>query len=154
MPPRSRASVTWRSTARPCGAASITFSTVAPRTCSAPLLPIRRWCWRISTATTSPMRYRPCRPCLAHLACPAPWSPLTPCIVKKTFEQAAAGGVHLIAQLKGNQPALHLAVTALCETTAPLDRVRTADKKRRSRDEVRCVEVFAPGDGWADTEWV
>ena len=28
------------------------------------------------------------------------------------------------------------------------------DKKRRSRDEVRCVEVFAPGDGLADTEWV
>ena len=48
---------------------------------------------------------------------------------------------------------MHHAVTALCETTAPLDSVRTADKKRRSRDEVRCVEVFAPGDGLADTEW-
>src|SRR6185369_8196535 len=48
-PPRSRAGVTWRSTARPCGAASITFSTAAPPTCSAPLPPIRRWCWRIST---------------------------------------------------------------------------------------------------------
>jgi hypothetical protein len=73
---------------------------------------------------------------------------------KKAFEQAAAGGVHLIAQLKGNQPALHHAVTALCETTAPLDSVRTADKRRRSRHEVRCIEVFAPGNGLADTEWV
>ena len=72
---------------------------------------------------------------------------------KKAFEQAAAGGVHLIAQLKGNQPALHHAVTALCETTAPLDSVRTADKRRRSRHEVRCIEVFAPGNGLADTEW-
>ena len=73
---------------------------------------------------------------------------------KKAFEQAAAGGVHLIAQLKGNQPALHHAVTTLCETTAPLDSVRTADKRRRSRHEVRCIEVFAPGNGLADTEWV
>src|SRR4030081_3351702 len=40
-----------------------TFLTVAPRTCSAPLRPIRLWCWRISTATISPTRYRPCRPC-------------------------------------------------------------------------------------------
>jgi hypothetical protein len=72
---------------------------------------------------------------------------------KKAFEQASAGGVHLIAQLKANQPTLHQAVAVLCETAAPLDSAHTADKSRRSRDEVRLVEVFAPGDSLADTEW-
>ena len=72
---------------------------------------------------------------------------------KKAFEQAAAGGVHLIAQVKANQPTLHHAVAALCDTAAPLDRAHTADKKRRSRDEARLVEVFSPGDSLADTEW-
>jgi predicted transposase YbfD/YdcC len=61
--------------------------------------------------------------------------------------------VHLIAQVKANQPTLHHAVAALCETTTPLDSARTADKNRRSRDEVRLVEVFSPGDSLADTEW-
>jgi predicted transposase YbfD/YdcC len=72
---------------------------------------------------------------------------------KNAFGQATAGGVHLIAQVKANQPALHHAVAALCDTAAPLDSARTADKKCRSRDEVRLVEVFASGDSLADTEW-
>ena len=72
---------------------------------------------------------------------------------KKAFEQAAAGGVHLIAQVKANQPTLHHAVAALCETAAPLDRALSADKKRRCRDEARLVEVFSPDDSLADTEW-
>ena len=72
---------------------------------------------------------------------------------KKSFEQAAAGGVHLIAQVKANQPALHHVIAALCDTAAPLDSTRTLDKKRRSRDEARLVEVFAPGDSLAETEW-
>lgn len=72
---------------------------------------------------------------------------------KKAFEQAGAGGVHLIAQVKANQPALQHAVAARCETAKPLDRARTADKKRRCRDEARLVEVFSPGDSLADTEW-
>ena len=72
---------------------------------------------------------------------------------KKAFEQAAVGGVHLIAQVKANQPILHHAVAALCETAAPLDRTLTADKKRHSRDEARLVEVFSPGDSLVDTEW-
>ena len=76
-----------------------------------------------------------------------------PCTVKKPFEQTAAGGAHLIAQVKANQPALRHALAALCDTTAPLDHARTVDKKRRSRDEARSVEVFAPGDSLADTEW-
>jgi hypothetical protein len=72
---------------------------------------------------------------------------------KKSFEQAATGGVHLIAQVKTNQPALHHVIAALCDTAAPLDSIRTVDKKRRSRDEARLVEVFAPGDSLAKTEW-
>ena len=67
-----------------------------------------------------------------------------PCIVKKAFEQAAAASVHLIAQVKANQPALHNATAAL-DTAAPADSTQTADKKRRCRDETRTVEVFAPG---------
>jgi hypothetical protein len=72
---------------------------------------------------------------------------------KKAFEQAAATGVHLIAQVKANQPALHHAIAALCDTAAPIDSTQTADKKRRCRDETRTVEVFAPGGSLADTEW-
>lgn len=72
---------------------------------------------------------------------------------KKTYEQAAAGGIHLIAQVKANQPALHHTVAALCDTEAPLDRACSAAKKRRCRDETRLVEVFMPGDSLADTEW-
>ena len=72
---------------------------------------------------------------------------------KKAFEQAAATGVHLIAQVKANQPALHHAIATLCDSTAPLDSAQTADKKRRSRDETRTVEVFVPGNSLADTEW-
>ena len=72
---------------------------------------------------------------------------------KKAFEQAAATGVHLIAQVKANQPALHHAVAALCDTAAPVDSTQTADKKRRCRDETRTVEVFAVGRSLADTEW-
>lgn len=72
---------------------------------------------------------------------------------KKAFEQAAAGGIHLIAQVKANQPALHRAVAALCDTAEPLDRACTTDKKRRSRDERRLVEIFEPDKCLADTEW-
>ena len=67
---------------------------------------------------------------------------------KKAFEQAAAGGVHLIAQVKANQPALHHAVAALCDTTAPLDSARTADKKRRSRDEARWSKCSRRATAW------
>jgi hypothetical protein len=56
-------------------------------------------------------------------------------------------------QVKANQPALHLAIVALCDTAAPVDSTQTADKKRRCRDETRTVEVFAPGGSLADTEW-
>ena len=76
-----------------------------------------------------------------------------PYTVKKTFEQVAAAGAHVIAQVKANQPTLHQRIAELCQRTAPLDQTRTADQKRRSRDESRVVEVFAPGTSLADTEW-
>jgi len=72
---------------------------------------------------------------------------------KKTFEQAAANGIHLIAQVKANQPGLHDAIAAHCETAAPLASTHTSDPKRRCRDELRLIELFAPGDSLADTEW-
>jgi predicted transposase YbfD/YdcC len=72
---------------------------------------------------------------------------------KKAFEQASASGVHLIAQVKANQPTLHRTVTSLCDTAAPLDSTHTTDKNRHSRDELRLVEVFSPGDSLTDTEW-
>ena len=75
-------------------------------------------------------------------------------VVTITAAFSAAASVHLIAQVKANQPALHHAIVALCDTAAPVDSTQTADKKRRCRDETRTVEVFAPGGSLADTEWV
>jgi predicted transposase YbfD/YdcC len=72
---------------------------------------------------------------------------------KKTFEQAAENGTHLIAQVKANQPGLHDAIAAHCEIAVPLDSAHTRDPKRRNRDELRLIEVFAAGDSLADTEW-
>ena len=72
---------------------------------------------------------------------------------KKTFEQAAASGIHLIAQVKANQPTLHDTVASLSDSETPLDSAHTVDKKRHSRDELRLVEVFAPGDHLTGTEW-
>ena len=74
-------------------------------------------------------------------------------VVTITAAFSAAASVHLIAQVKANQPALHHAIVALCDTAAPVDSTQTADKKRRCRDETRTVEVFAPGGSLADTEW-
>lgn len=61
--------------------------------------------------------------------------------------------MHLIAQVKANQPTLHDSLAALCKAAAPLDRARTVDQKRRCRHETRLVEVFALGDHLAGTEW-
>ena len=123
------------------------FTTAAPCTSSAPSLPTRRWYWRTSNATTNPTKSRCARPDhhSGHRRRDA--------LPKEAFEQAAASGVHLIAQLKNNQPALHHTVAALCDTEAPLDRACSADKKRGCRDETRLIEVFMLGDGLAGTEW-
>src|SRR5262249_46222490 len=67
-----------------------------------------------------------------------------PCIVKKTFEEAAAAGALLIAQVKDNQPTLHQCAERVCQTSTPVDQTTTKDAKRRSRDETRIVEVFDP----------
>src|SRR6516164_5091488 len=76
-----------------------------------------------------------------------------PCIVKKTFEEAAAAGALLIAQVKDNQPTLHQRAEQVCQTSIPVDQTTTKDAKRRSRDETRIVEVFDPNAALADTEW-
>jgi hypothetical protein len=52
---------------------------------------------------------------------------------KKTFEEAARAGVHLIAQVKDNQPTLHQAVADLCATTKPREKTCTVDKNKRLR---------------------
>jgi hypothetical protein len=77
----------------------------------------------------------------------------TRCIVKKTFEAAAAANVHLIVQLKDNQPTLRRAVEALCGNASPLSGVRTIDAKIRNRHETRAVAVFAPDGAVAGSEW-
>jgi len=69
------------------------------------------------------------------------------------LEHAAASSVHLIAQVKANLPPLHHAITELCNTVEPLDINQTTDKRCRSRDETRMVEVFTPGNSLAATEW-
>ena len=90
------------------------------------------------------MKSRQSRLCSAHLR---------HALSKRAFEQAADTGVHLIAQVKANQPALHHTVAALCDTAAPVDSTQTADKKRRCRDETRTVDVFVPRGSLADTGW-
>src|SRR5689334_17124247 len=74
---------------------------------------------------------------------PALWHTDAVAAVHPIFEQAAATGVHLIAQVKANQPALHHAIAALCDIAAPLDSTQTADKKRRCRDETPRVRAVA-----------
>src|SRR3954453_887610 len=76
-----------------------------------------------------------------------------PYTVKKTFEQVAAAGAHVIPQVKPNQPTLPQRIADLGQRTSPLEQPRTADQSRRARDEIRVVEVFAPGSSLADPEW-
>lgn len=75
-----------------------------------------------------------------------------PCTVKKTFEAARDGGAVLLAQLKGNQPGLLSAVRALCDGTAPTDRIQTKDR-HRGRQEIRTVEVFPLPDTALGPDW-
>ena len=53
-----------------------------------------------------------------------------PCIVKKTFEEAATAGALLIAQVKDNQPTLHQRAEQACQTSIPVDQTTTKDAKR------------------------
>lgn len=76
---------------------------------------------------------------------------------KKTFDAALAQGSEVIAQVKGNQPALFEAVQAVETHAEPLDQTRQFDHER-SRIERREIKVFdaAPvlasfpeSDGWS-----
>jgi predicted transposase YbfD/YdcC len=72
---------------------------------------------------------------------------------KKTFEAAENAHVHLIAQVKDNQPTLHQAVASLCASTPPQAKTSTTDKNRRLRHETRTYEIFLPGKALAGSEW-
>lgn len=72
---------------------------------------------------------------------------------KKTFEAAAAGGAHLIVQLKDNQPSLRQTVEAACAAAKPLSGVQTVDAKRRNRHEIRTVMVFDVSSAVVGTQW-
>jgi hypothetical protein len=72
---------------------------------------------------------------------------------KKTFEEAARAGAHLIAQVKDNQPTLHQAVADLCATTKPREKPCTVDKNKRLRHETRSYEIFLPRKALAGSEW-
>src|SRR5882757_1772826 len=75
------------------------------------------------------------------------------CIVKKTFEAAAAANAHLIVQLKDNQPTLCQNVEAVCNTALLLSGVQTVDAKRRNRHETRTIAVFDAAPAVVGTEW-
>jgi hypothetical protein len=72
---------------------------------------------------------------------------------KKTFEEAAAADVHLIVQIKENQPTLLENVENACETASPLSIVETLDEKRRNRHETRTTHVFDARAAVEGTEW-
>jgi predicted transposase YbfD/YdcC len=72
---------------------------------------------------------------------------------KKTFEAAENADVHLIAQVKDNQPTLHQAVASLCDSTEPQAKASTTDANQRLRHETRTYEIFLPGAALAGSEW-
>ena len=72
---------------------------------------------------------------------------------KKTFQAAAAAEVHLIVQLKDNQPTLCLKLEVACAAAAPLSSIQTVDKNRRNRHETRTITVFDAKSAVTGTEW-
>ncbi len=72
---------------------------------------------------------------------------------KKTFEEAEKAGVHLIVQVKENQPTLYERVARCCRKSRPLSACRAVDRDRRNRHEARVVGVFAATNAVADTAW-
>jgi predicted transposase YbfD/YdcC len=72
---------------------------------------------------------------------------------KKTFEAAAAADMHLIVQLKENQPHLCQKVEALSATAKPQSSVQTVDANERNRHETRTITVFDATTAVKDTEW-
>lgn len=75
------------------------------------------------------------------------------CIVKKTFDAAAAANAHLIVQLKDNQPSLCQTVEAACARALARSEVQTVDEKRRNRHETRCIAVFDASPAVVGTQW-
>jgi hypothetical protein len=61
--------------------------------------------------------------------------------------------VHLIVQVKDNQPTLHDTVAAFCDEAAPIEQVSSIDKNKRLRHETRVVEVFAAKKCSLDADW-
>jgi predicted transposase YbfD/YdcC len=72
---------------------------------------------------------------------------------KKTFEAAAAADMHLIVQLKENQPNLCQKAEALRAAAKPQSSVQTVDAKARNRHETRTIAVFDATTAVKDTEW-
>jgi predicted transposase YbfD/YdcC len=72
---------------------------------------------------------------------------------KKTFEAAAAADMHLIVQLKENQPNLCEKAEALRAAAEPLSSVQTVDAKERNRHETRTITVFDATTAVKGTEW-
>src|SRR5450756_1661942 len=139
--------------ARRSKAVSIASTTPRQNRCSARSPSTRRWCWRISTSTKNPTKSRPCRNCWKN----SPWRAISSramrCIVKKTFEVAAAANAHLIVQLKDNQLTLRQKVEAACNTAMPRSAVQTVDGKKRNRHETRTIAVFDATPAVVGTEW-
>src|SRR6266446_8844655 len=142
-----------RLTARRSKVVLIASTTPRQNRYSARSLSTRRWCWRISKSTTNPMKSRRCRSCWKNSTWRAISSRAMRCIVKKTFEAAAAANAHLIVQLKDNQRALRQTVEAACATAMPLCGIRTVDGKKRNRHETRTVAVFDASPAVVGTEW-
>ena len=69
----------WRSTARPCAAASTSSATAPLRNCSACSPPTPRWCWRTAISTRNRTRSRPLRRYSPNSAWRVTWSRSTPC---------------------------------------------------------------------------
>src|ERR1039458_117453 len=134
-------------------AVSIASTTPRQNRCSARSPSTRRWCWRISTSTKNPTKSRPCRNCWKNSTWRAISSRAMRCIVKKTFEVAAAANAHLIVQLKDNQLTLRQKVEAACNTAMPRSAVQTVDGKKRNSHETRTIAVFDATPAVVGTEW-
>jgi len=61
--------------------------------------------------------------------------------------------MHLIVQLKENQPSLCQSAKTLSAAVAPLSRVETVDKNKRNRHETRIISVFDATAAVMDAEW-
>lgn len=76
-----------------------------------------------------------------------------PCTVKKTFKAALETKNHLLAQVKDNQPNLLQMIADNTKTAAPLKCYKSVDRKKRKREETRCVKVFDAVPLLENTAW-